>query len=258
MSLIDLADKVVVVTGGAQGIGQAIVRDCAEAGAEVVIADIQEEAAQQTAQAVSAASGRQVLAIPTDVTDLESVQQLLAQTLAHFGRVDVLVNNVGWDRFSFFLKTTPEFWDKVITLNYKSILNTCYIFLPPMVERKAGVIVNIASDAGRAGSTGESIYSGCKGAVIAFSKTLAREYARDNIRVNVVAPGITDTALLQAIAEPETGKKVVEAVARTIPLGRRAGQPEEISPTVVFLASEAARYITGQVLSVNGGLTMVD
>src|SRR5688572_6116734 len=132
MSLIDLTDKVVVVTGGAQGIGQAIVRDCAGAGAEVVIADIQEEAARQTAQAVSAASGRQVLTIPTDVTDLESVRQLLAQTLAHFGRVDVLVNNVGWDRFSFFLKTTPEFWDKVITLNYKSILNTCYIFLPPM------------------------------------------------------------------------------------------------------------------------------
>jgi 2-hydroxycyclohexanecarboxyl-CoA dehydrogenase len=127
-----------------------------------------------------------------------------------------------------------------------------------MVERKAGVIVNIASDAGRAGSTGESVYSGCKGAVIAFSKALAREYARDNIRVNVVAPGITDTALLRTIAEPEVGKKVVEAVAKSIPLGRRAGQPEEIAPAVVFLASEGARYITGQVLSVNGGLTMVD
>jgi 2-hydroxycyclohexanecarboxyl-CoA dehydrogenase len=258
MGVIELTDKVIVVTGGAQGIGAAIVRDCAEAGADVVVADIQADMAQQTAQTVAAATGRQVIAIQTDVTDLESLRQLLAQTLARLGQVDVLVNNVGWDRFAFFLQTTPEFWDKVISLNYKSVLNTCYTFLPAMAERKGGVIINIASDAGRAGSMGECVYSGCKGAVIAFSKALAREHARDNIRVNVVAPGITDTALLHAIAEPETGQKIVAAVAKSIPLGRRAGQPEEIAPAVVFLASDAAGYITGQVLSVNGGLTMVD
>jgi 2-hydroxycyclohexanecarboxyl-CoA dehydrogenase len=211
MNPINLTGKVVVVTGGAQGIGQAIVQDCAGAGADVVIADIQAEAARQAAQTVAAATGRQV----------GQVRQLVDQTLGQWGRVDVLVNNVGWDRFSFFLQTTPEFWDQVISLNYKSILNTCYAFLPPMVERKTGAIINIASDAGRAGSMG-------------------------------------DTALLQAIAGPEVGKKVVEAVAKSIPLGRRAGRPEEIAPAVVFLASDAAGYITGQVLSVNGGLTMVD
>jgi 2-hydroxycyclohexanecarboxyl-CoA dehydrogenase len=178
--------------------------------------------------------------------------------LSRTGRIDVLVNNAGWDQFHFFSQTTPEFWEKVIAVNYKGVLNTCYAVLPHMTGRKSGVIVNMASDAGRVGSMGEAVYSGCKAAVIAFSKTLAREYARDNIRVNVVAPGITDTALLQSLTETETGQKVVTAVARSIPLGRRPGQADEISPAVVFLASEAARYITGQVLSVNGGLTMVD
>ncbi len=258
MSLIDMTNKVVIVTGGAGGIGRAIAADFARSGANVVLADLLEKEATITAQEISANTGQRVIAIRTDVTDLVSVQQMTAQTLEHFGKIDVLVNNAGWDRFIPFLKTTPDYWNKIIDINYKGVLNTSYTILPHMVAHKCGAIVNIASDAGRGGSMGESIYAGCKAAVIAFSKTLAREHARDHIRVNVVAPGITKTNLYDAIVESNFGSKVMGAIVKTVPLGRRAGQPEEISPAVVFLASDAAGYITGQVLSVNGGLTMVD
>ncbi|MDX1521737.1 MAG: 3-oxoacyl-ACP reductase family protein [Anaerolineae bacterium] len=256
--MIDLTNKIVIVTGGAQGIGRAIVAEFAQAGAEVVIADLQDEAAQATAQVIGQQSGCTVVAVQTDVTSLESVRHLVEHTIDQFGRIDVLVNNAGWDKFIPFLKTTPDFWDKIINLNYKGTLNTCYAVLPHMVAAKSGCIVNIASDAGRGGSLGESIYAGCKAAVIAFSKTLAREHARDNIRVNAVSPGITETGLYDEIVATDFGQKVMGAIANTVPLGRRPGRPEEISPAVVFLASDAARYITGQVLSVNGGLTMQD
>jgi 2-hydroxycyclohexanecarboxyl-CoA dehydrogenase len=258
MSLIDLTDKVVIVTGGAQGIGRAIVADCAKVGAHVVIADLNEAAGQETAQTVSQATGRKVIALKTDVTDLTNVQQMKDRVLHTFGKIDVLVNNAGWDKFIPFLKTTPDFWDKIINLNYRGVLNTCYAVLPGMVAQKSGAIVSISSDAGRSGSLGEAIYAGCKAGVIAFSKTLAREHARDNIRVNVVAPGITKTNLHDEIVATEFGEKVMGAIAKSVPLGRRAGEPEEISPAVVFLASDAARFITGQVLSINGGLTMQD
>ena len=258
MSLIDLTNQVIIVTGGAQGIGRAIAIDSARAGADIVIADLQTKAAQVTAQEIEAATGQKVVAVSTDVTDLDSVRQLKTKTLQAFGKIDVLVNNAGWDKFIPFLKTTPDFWDKIINLNYRGVLNTCYIVLPEMVAQQSGAVVNIASDAGRGGSMGESIYAGCKAGIIAFSKTLAREHARDNIRVNVVAPGITRTGLHDEIVATDFGEKVMGAIAKTVPLGRRAGEPDEVSPAVVFLASEAARYITGQVLSVNGGLTMVD
>ncbi|RME43360.1 MAG: glucose 1-dehydrogenase [Caldilineae bacterium] len=253
-----MSGKKVIVTGGAGGIGRAIVTDFARAGADVVIADLQAEAAQQTAQEIAAATGRTILAIPTDVTDLDAVRRMAEQTLDRLGQVDVLVNNAGWDRFHLFLQTTPDFWERVIAVNYRGVLNTCYALLPHMVERKGGAIVNIASDAGRGGSMGEAVYAGCKAGVIAFSKTIAREHARDNIRVNVVSPGLSATPLFEAMSRSDLGGKVMQAIARSVPLGRRPGQPEEISPAVVFLASEAARYITGQVLSVSGGLTMVD
>lgn len=255
---IHLHDKVVLVTGGAQGIGQAIARACALNGADVAILDLDLEQAERTAQDIALETGRKVQAYETDVTDLVLVRAAVNAALADFGRLDVLVNNAGWDRFAFFLETTPEFWDKVIEVNYKGVLNCCYTVLPHMVKQRSGAIVNIASDAGRGGSMGESIYAGAKGAVIAFSKTLAREHARDNIRVNVVSPGITSTGLLKAMQESETGAKVIQAIARSVPLGRRPAEPEEIAPAVVFLASDAAGYITGQVLSVSGGLTMVD
>ncbi len=259
MNVIDLSGKVVIVTGGAQGIGRAIVNDFAQSGADVVIADIQMEAAQQTANDISQATGQKVIAVRTDVTDLESVQQMADQVLDQFGQIDVLVNNAGWDRFIPFIETTPEFWEKVISINYRSVLNLCYAVLPYMVEAKSGSIVNIASDAGRGGSMGESIYAGCKAAVIAFSKTIAREHARDNIRVNVVSPGITKTGLYDTITDgSDFGAKVMGAIEKTIPIGRRPADPSEVSPAVLFLASNAASYITGQVLSVSGGLTMVD
>lgn len=257
--MIDLNDKTVIVTGGAQGIGQAIVHDFARSGANVVIADLQTDVAQTTAETIKQDTGQEIVAIQTDVTDLASVQNMTNQTLAQFGKIDVLVNNVGWDRFMLFLDTTPDYWEKVICVNYQGVLNVCYTVLPHMVEAQSGSIVNIASDAGRGGSLGESIYAGCKAAVIAFSKTLAREHARDQIRVNVVSPGITNTPFYERMHEDSSfGAKAMSAIEKAVPLGRRPGEPSEIAPAVVFLASDAASYITGQVLSVSGGLTMVD
>jgi 2-hydroxycyclohexanecarboxyl-CoA dehydrogenase len=259
MNPIDLTGKTVIVTGGAQGIGRAIVDDFAQAGADVVIADLQADVAQTTAHEISQSTGQNIIALHTDVTDLHSVQHMTTQALQQFDHIDILVNNAGWDRFIPFIETTPDFWDKVININYRGVLNLCYAVLPHMIESKSGSIVNIASDAGRGGSMGESIYAGCKAAVIAFSKTIAREHARDNIRVNVVSPGITKTALYDTItAGSDFGARVMTAIEKTIPLGRRPADPTEVSPAVLFLASDAASYITGQVLSVSGGLTMVD
>ncbi len=256
--MFEVADRVAVVTGGARGIGRAIVRDLARAGADVMIADIAADEAEATATALADETGRRIVSAETDVTDLESVSRLQKTVTEQLGPVSILVNNAGWDRFVPFLETTPEFWERLIAVNFRGVLHTCYVFLPAMVARQAGVVVNIASDAGRGGSLGESVYGGCKAGVIAFSKTLAREHARDNIRINVVSPGITRTPLYEAIVSTEFGARVMGAIARTIPLGRRPGEPEEIAPAVVFLASDAARYVTGQVLSVNGGLTMLD
>ncbi|MBI1746295.1 MAG: SDR family oxidoreductase [Acidobacteria bacterium] len=255
MSLADLTGKTIVVTGGARGIGKAICTSFAQCGGDVIIADIRLPEAQATATELCRTTGRRVVAIQTDLTNLDDVVQMTSQALEQFGKIDVLVNNAGWDKLKPFLKTTPDFWDKVIAINYKGVLNTCFAVLPHMVSRKAGSIVNISSDTGRVGSMGEAVYSGTKGAIIAFSKSLAREHARDNIRVNVVCPGLIDTPLLKEIMGEEFGGKVVDSIVRSIPL-RRLGQPDEVSPMAVFLASDSARYITGQLISVNGGLAM--
>ena len=258
MDEMSLAGKSVVLTGGARGIGRAIAAEFAHVGANVLIGDLLLDEAQVVAAELDRGSSGMIIAEQADVANLEAVQALCDTALTQFERIDVLINNAGYDRFIPFLETTPDYWDKIISINYKGVLNTCYTILPHMVAQGGGVIVNLGSDAGRAGSMGESIYAGCKAGVIAFSKTIAREHARDNIRVNVVSPGITKTALYDAIVETEFGQKVMGAIERSVPLGRRAGLPEEIAPAVVFLASDAARYITGQVLSINGGLTMVD
>ena len=256
MSLVDMQGKVALVTGGARGIGREIVAALAGAGASVAIADLRADLAAQTAAAVAEETGAPVVSFRADVADLGEVQETVSRVLQAFGKVDALINNAGWDELKPFLQTTPDFWDKVIAINYKSILNSCYAVLPHMAARKAGAVVSIASDAGRVGSMGEAVYAGAKAGIIAFSRTLAREHARDNIRFNVVCPGPTQTPLVEEMQQQEFGSRVLGRMEQYVPL-RRLGRPEDVAPMVLFLASDAAGFITGQVISVSGGLTMV-
>lgn len=251
-----LRGKTALVTGGGRGIGRAIALGLAQEGAQVAVLDILADNAAAVAREIEA-TGVKALALPADLTKRAQVDRAVADTLAQFGQIDILVNNAGWDRMELFLDSEEETWDKIIAINFKGILYVCKAALPSMVARGQGKVISIASDAGRAGSTGEAVYAGTKGAIIAFSKTLAREMARHKITVNVVCPGLTETPLLQGIREqsPKT-EKVIEAVTRAIPLGR-VGQPEDIAGAVVYLASPAADFVTGQTLSVSGGLTMV-
>lgn len=254
--LVDLTGQSVVVTGGARGIGRAIVDLLSHAGAAVLIGDLRLEEASATAKEISNQTGGRIEAMEVDVSRFDQVEKFRDQAFDSFGKIDVLINNAGWDRLTPFLKTTPDLWDKIIGINFKGVLHTCYAFLPHMVERKRGAIVNISSDSARVGSFGEAIYAGSKAAVLAFSKTLAREHARDNIRVNVVCPGLAETALVEEMNQDEFAKKILTAIVSAIPM-KRFAQPEEVASMVVFLASDASTYVTGQVVSVNGGLTMV-
>ena len=250
-----LRGKTALVTGGGRGIGRAIALGLAQEGAQVAVLDILADNAAAVVREIEA-TGVKALALACDLTKRAQVDRAIADTLAQFGQIDILVNNAGWDRMELFLDSEEETWDKIIAINFKGMLYVCKAALPSMVARGQGKVINIASDAGRAGSTGEAVYAGTKGAIIAFSKTLAREMARYKITVNVVCPGLTETPLLQSIREqsPKT-EKVIEAVTRAIPLGR-VGQPEDIAGAVVYLASPAADFVTGQTLSVSGGLTM--
>jgi 2-hydroxycyclohexanecarboxyl-CoA dehydrogenase len=252
---MNLTGRVAMVTGGARGIGAAISRALALAGADVLIADLRADDAHGTACRLHQETGRRVEAHATDVTCVEDMQAAAQAAVERFGGLDILVNNAGWDRLMPFLKSTPDLWEQIIAINYRGVLNSCYAVLPHLKARGRGAIVNISSDSARVGSLGEAVYSGAKAAVVAFSKTLAREHARDGIRVNVVCPGLVDTPLLQEIKGEEFGGKILGAVTGAIPL-KRLGQPAEIAPVVAFLASDDADYITGQVISVNGGLTM--
>jgi 2-hydroxycyclohexanecarboxyl-CoA dehydrogenase len=256
MGLVDMQGKVALVTGGARGIGRGIVTALAGAGASVAVADLRTDLAEETATEVARNTGARVVALQTDVSDLVHVQKTTERVLQTFGNIDVLINNAGWDELKPFLQTTPDFWEKIIAINYRSVLNTCYAVLPHMVARKAGAVVSISSDAGRVGSLGEAVYAGAKAAIIAFSRTLAREHARDNIRFNVVCPGPTQTPLVEEMQQQEFGSRVLGRLEQYVPL-KRLGKPEDIAPMVVFLASDAASFITGQVISVSGGLTMV-
>jgi 2-hydroxycyclohexanecarboxyl-CoA dehydrogenase len=241
-----LEDKIAIVTGGGQGIGRAIAGKLAAEGATVVVTDLDEASAKETADALPGA-----VTIRADVTDRRGVQAMVSRVVEQFGRVDVLVNNAGWDKASPFVDSDPDDWDRAIAVNLYGVLHTCKAVLPLMAERGSGAVVNLGSDAGRVGSTGEAVYSAAKGGIIAFTKSLAREMARHQVRINCVCPGPTDTALFASFAGP----KLREALTRAIPF-RRLGQPDDVANVVAFLASDEASFITGQTVSVSGGLTM--
>ncbi len=249
------ANRVALVTGGARGIGRQICLGLARTGRQVAVADLRLEEATQTASAINAEGGT-ALAVAMDVAESEAVSTGLQSVTESLGPVEILVNCAGWDVLKPFVATDEELWDRVIEINYKGPLRTTHGCLPAMVEAGFGRIVNIGSDAGRVGSSGEAVYAGAKGGVIAFTKTIAREAARRGVTANVVCPGPTDTPLLEEIvAASDTGDKIIGAMARAVPM-KRIGQPDEVAAAVVFLCSEEAGYITGQTLSVSGGLTM--
>jgi 2-hydroxycyclohexanecarboxyl-CoA dehydrogenase len=201
--------------------------------------------------------GVDALACQVDLTQKTEVDRMVGEVLARFGQIDILVNCQGWDRLEPFVQSQEETWEKLLAINFKSVLYTARAVLPHMIARGGGKIVSISSDAGRVGSSWEAVYAGAKGAVIAFSKTIAREVARYKINVNVVCPGLTETPLLDAVrSQSEQTAKIIEAVTKATPF-RRAAQPDEIAEAVLFLSSPAASFITGQTLSVSGGLTMV-
>lgn len=247
------SDGLAFVTGGAGAIGSAVCTRLAEAGQRVWVTDLDATAAQALADGLP---GSGHLAAHLDVAETESVRAAVEAIESEHGPITTLVNVAGWDRFVPFVDTTPEFWDRVIDINYRGTLNTVHAVLPGMIEREQGRIVSVASDAARVGSSLESIYAGAKGAVISFSKSVAREVARHGITVNVVCPGPTDTPLIRGMAdELGSGERFLDALTRAIPM-RRLADADDIAPAIAFLASDDARYITGQVLSVSGGLTM--
>ena len=247
--------KTVIVTGGGGGIGGATCRRFASEGAKVAVFDMNLEAAEKVAADIRAAGG-QAAAFKCDITQRAEVDAAVASTESQLGPVAVLVNNAGWDVFKPFVKTVPAEWERLIAINLTGALHMLHAVLPGMAERKSGRIVNVASDAARGGSSGEAVYSACKGGLVALSKTLAREHARQGITVNVVCPGPTDTALLAGVAEgARDPAKLIEAFKSAIPLGR-LGQGDDLASAIAFMGSDDASFVTGQVLSVSGGLTM--
>jgi 2-hydroxycyclohexanecarboxyl-CoA dehydrogenase len=247
--------KVAVVTGGAGGIGAAICRRFGEEGASVAVFDINQDAAEAVAGTIREAGGA-ARAYAVDLTSQESVVAAVAGVEGELGPIDIMVNNAGWDRAGTFLDTDKDLWERIVAVNLYGPLYMHHAVLKGMVERGAGRVVNIASDAARVGSSGEAVYAFCKGGLVAFSKTMARELARKQISVNVVCPGPTDTALFREFCgEGEYGDKLRAGLARSIPFGR-LGQPDDLPGIVVFLSSDDAAFITGQVISVSGGLTM--
>ena len=228
-----LKGKTAIVTGGAAGIGAAIVERFQAEGTKVVVFDLKGSPS-------------------VDITDYEAVKKAVEGA----GPVDILVNNAGWDMFKPFLKTDPAFWQKIISINLVGPMNLLHTVLPGMVARGGGKVVNIASDAGRVGSSGEAPYSACKGGIIAMTKTIARELATKGVRINTVCPGLTETAMLESFMQGAGNPdKLREAYTRAVPIGR-LGKPEDIAGAVLFLASDDADFITGQTISVSGGLTM--
>jgi 2-hydroxycyclohexanecarboxyl-CoA dehydrogenase len=244
-----LQDKVVVVTGAGRGMGQAIAERLAAEGARVAVTDVDRESALTTADKLDGAAGFRL-----DITDAGEVGVRIDEIVAALGPIDALVNNAGWDRMAPFLETDEDLWERVIDINLRGPIRMTKAVLPQMVERQGGRIVNISSDAGRVGSTGEAVYSACKAGIIGFGKTVAREMARYGITVNAICPGPTATPLLESMVG-KGNDKLIDSLKRGIPM-RRLGLPEDIAGAVAFIVSDDAGFITGQTLSVSGGLTM--
>lgn len=251
-----LQGKTAIVTGAGSGIGRAIATRLAAEGVTVGVFDINPTGAGETVAAIEAAGGK-ALPVSCDITDYAGVKEAVASFESQSGKgCDILVNNAGWDTPMPFLKTDEAFWKKVTSINWFGPLHMTHAVAQGMAQRKSGRIVNIASDAGRVGSTGEVVYSGCKGATIAFSKALARELARSNVTINTICPGPTETPAMTAfVGTGEQGQKIRDGMVRAVPLGR-IGEPDDYPGLVAFLASDDAAFMTGQTISVSGGLTM--
>lgn len=250
-----MSGRTAFVTGGAQGIGRGIATTLGVQGFRVAVVDLDLDTAKATAESITAAGGT-ALAVHADVTDTASVHAAVATVTAELGPIEIAVNNAGWDDFMNFVDTTEEFWARVLDINFTGMLRVTHAVVPGMLERGWGRVINIGSDAGRVGSSLEAVYSGAKGGIIAFTKTLAREVAAKGVTANTVCPGPTDTAMLQAFAAKSgDGAKVLAGMTRAVPM-RRLAQPTDVAAAVAFFASDAAGYITGQTLSVSGGLTM--
>jgi len=252
---MNLKGKTAIVTGGSRGIGRAIALRLAKDGANVAVLNLQKDLGLKVAEEIRE-FGVEAIPLACDVTDYNTVKKSVESVHQEWGSIDILINNAGIDESRYFAETDEGLWDKMINVNYKSFLIASHVCIPIMMEQKSGNIVSLGSDAGRIGNPGEVLYCGTKAAIMASSKALAKELARFNIRVNAVSPGPVQTALWDSLHSGEKGKRVTEAVTRAIPL-RRLGTPEDVADVVAFFVSDDARYLTGQVLSIDGGLTMI-
>lgn len=248
-----MSQRVALVSGAGRGIGRAIAVALAKSGYAVAIGDLREPESNDTVAMIVKDGGKAIF-VPLDVASTSSVAAAVARTVAELGPVDAVVNNAGWDELKPFTATDEAFWLKVVDINYMGTLRMIHAVLPGMLERKWGRVINIGSDAARVGSSFEAVYSGAKGAIVSFTKTLAREVARKSVTANTVCPGPTRTPGLETAIDPSNAK-LMEAMVKAVPMGRM-GEPEDVAAAVAFLASEGAGFITGQTLSVSGGLTM--
>ena len=244
------ANKVAIVTGSSMGIGRAIAIEMAKDGVDIVVNS--EKTSQEGVEVVNEIErlGRRAIYIQADISDFEEAKTMVGKIIAEFGRIDILANNAGIIIDKRLTDMTIQDWNEVISVNLTGVFNCTKSVIKYMQKQKSGKIINLASISGQIGNIGQANYSAAKGGVISFTKTVAKEYAADNITVNAIAPGFIKTRMLDNIPE-----KVMEKILKQIPL-RRLGKPEEVAKLVRFLASDDANYITGQVINMNGGLYM--